>query len=97
MFKNFNNDARRELAMSLEECKEVIEIAISDARALVRDNWSSRYDNADAYIFRHLEEHCDNANRYNQSLQSLIDELLGNHGDDRMEPIEEFGEEWLDV
>ena len=96
MIKNLNNDARRELAMVLEECKESIEYEIDRARYAVGSSWRDRYDNADAYIFRQLSESCDNANPYNQSLQSLIDELLGNVGDDRMEPIAEFGEEWED-
>jgi predicted Zn-dependent peptidase len=96
MIKNLNNDARRELANVLEECKESIEYEIDRARHAIAKNWRARYDNADAYIFRQLKESCDNANPYNQSLQSLIDELGGYLGDDRMEPIEEFGEEWED-
>lgn len=96
MIKNLNNEGRMDVADAIESAKNDIEEALEKVRYYVRNNWRDRYDNADAYIFRHIEEHCDNANPYNQSLQTLIDELLGHAGDDRMEPIEELGESWED-
>ena len=96
MIKNLNNEARDKLANALIDINESIKLEIDNARFQIAKYWKSRYANADAYIFRQLEEATENANPYNQSIQTLIDELLGHLGDDRMEPIEEFGESWED-
>lgn len=89
---NRNMEARNDIADALENAKLQIEEALTKARYYVQNNLPSEYDHADAYIFRAIEEHCDNVNPYNQSLQKFVDRLRGEGMDD--EPLEDLGETW---
>ena len=93
---NFNAEKRDEISEELERIKCQMQALLGEARELVRNEWPSEIDHAEAYVFGHLAENLDAANPYNSSFQSMIEELTCAGLDEQPEPIEDFGESWRD-
>ena len=70
-----------EAIRELEELKDEIETKIGEFRCKLEEaldadlGYSVYMDNLDFYVFKQLQEHIDNGNPYNQSLQSIINGL----------------------
>lgn len=60
----------KELRNSIEEQIEQFKKKVEEAQEI---GFSVFMRNLDAYVFEQLQEHIDNGNPYNQSLQSIID------------------------
>jgi len=66
-----------ELIERLQDLKCEIEDKVAEFRDVVSDAKDLGFDvfmaNLDAYVFEQLQEHIDNGNPYNQSLNSIIE------------------------
>lgn len=89
---NVNHAKRQEVCEALESIGERMKELLEEARDLVKEHPS--YDNWDAYAFRNLEEHIENANPYNQSLFSIIERLNVDREKKDWELVEGWGEYW---
>ena len=76
-----NSEYRKEIIRELEELKEQMERTLSEFVDKVTEakeeelGFDIHLPNLDAYVFAQISEHIDNANPYNQSLASIIDDL----------------------
>ena len=100
--KNLNMEKRDELADEIDRIKCNIEELVTEFENQIAVNWPSNLDHTKAYVIDHLRENLENANPYNTSMQTLIDELRCDQTDRNgdlvdVEPIEDFGEEWRDM
>ena len=76
-----NSEYRKEIIETLERLKGEMENTLAEFVDTVRSakeedlGFTINMPNLDAYVFAQISEHIDNANPYNQSLGSIIDDL----------------------
>ena len=77
-----------QLIERLEELKVEIESKVGEFRDVVCEAENMGFDvfmaNLDAYVFEQLNEHIDNGNPYNQSLQSIINNFNNQSDNDEL-------------